>query len=138
MDHDQKPKRPMNAYFKWRGENYQKIKNKNPDANSRDLKRLVAKAWEDFPEKERKQLEDEFRRENDKYNLHMEKWKKEHGSDGEENKSKERKKSSSHAGHDDESGKKKSKTSESGKKKMKEKGEKKAENAGDKKGNKKK
>jgi hypothetical protein len=136
MDHD-KPKRPMNSYFKWRVENYPALKSKNPDANVKEMRRVVAKAWEEFPEKEKKRMEDEFKKENDKWSVLMEKWKKDHGTD-DDDKPKNRKKSASHSSKDEaESGKKmKNKSSESGKKKTKENADKKQDNAP--KGNKKK
>ena len=57
------PKRPTNAYFKFRKQVYDDVKNKNPTLKLTEHTKIITEMFKNLDEKKKKALEDQFAKE---------------------------------------------------------------------------
>lgn len=77
------PKRPLNAYMRFRNDEYKRVTRERkesgePDLSRNELSDLVKKNWDDLPDVDRQKLQDDSKAELDAYHLRMADYKNEH------------------------------------------------------------
>jgi hypothetical protein len=74
-----KPSRPLNAYFRYRSEHYQRFKNNNTEMKITELTKLIADSFRNLSGKELEKYEGPYKKEMDKWRKGNEEYMKKYG-----------------------------------------------------------
>ncbi|NWS22353.1 TFAM factor, partial [Pachyramphus minor] len=72
---DQRPKRPLTAYFRFMMENRPAFREKNPEASSTELTKILAGAWKELPAAQKQVYEEAKKAEWQRYGEQLAKYK---------------------------------------------------------------
>jgi hypothetical protein len=95
---ESKPKRPTNAYFKFRKEFLEEDGKKNPTADFKDRTTRFNEAWKELDKtdpKKKERFETLFHKEMEVWTIDNEQWKKDHPEEADEKKPRKEKKGKS-------------------------------------------
>ncbi|KAM3137752.1 ATP-binding mismatch repair protein [Paramecium bursaria] len=73
-----RPKVPMNAFFRYLDDHRENYLKEHPDSQIGDVVRVLAVQYNELPEKQKRPYELQTKKEFDAYHIELEKWEKEH------------------------------------------------------------
>lgn len=73
------PKKPLSAFFLFRGEVYEDVKAKNPGAKITQLTKIISERWGRVDEATKNRLQADYQKNKTKYEEEKETYEREHG-----------------------------------------------------------
>jgi len=110
---DEKPKRPLNAFFRYRMEHQAEVKKANPEAGLGEITKIISGMWDKEKPDRKTKLEQEFKQDLEKYKKDIEAFNLKHPEAKDEKGGKKKKSSKSKSKEDKKSAEKPAKKKKS-------------------------